>query len=86
MVDLRVDGSLIVESDSVMGQPEPALPVGSNAIRPRDQQLANTDIWYTLFPMLPRSFMHDGMIMKGKSGPCLLPGPDLGQVCSLLTM
>lgn len=53
VVDLRVDGSLIVESDSVMGQPEPALPVGSNAIRPRDQQLANTDIWYTLHPFSP---------------------------------
>ncbi|KAK9833071.1 hypothetical protein WJX74_006343 [Apatococcus lobatus] len=54
VVDLRVDGSLIVESDSVMGQPEPALPVGSNAIRPRDQQLANTDLWYTQpEPMLP---------------------------------
>ena len=51
VVDLRVDGSLIVESDSVMGQPEPALPVGSNAIRPRDQQLANTDLWCSLPPV-----------------------------------
>ena len=45
MIDLRLDGTLIVESDSVMGQSEPALAVGSNSIRARDQQLGNTDLW-----------------------------------------
>ena len=45
VVDLRVDGSLIVESDSVMGQPEAALLVGQNAIRARDQQLGTSDLW-----------------------------------------
>ena len=52
VIDLRVDGSLIVESDSVLGQPGPALPVGSNAIRARDQQFGNTDLWYVSFAVL----------------------------------
>ena len=45
VVDLRVDGSLIMESDSAMGQPEAALLVGGNAIRARDQQLGTSDLW-----------------------------------------